>query len=708
MQNRFLGFIITKIVFVLTFFLLTGFITTASAQQQQSFDVTDYRIEAQLLPATNRLQATTDVTFVPKAEMRTVTFELNGSLKVESVQRVASTVTAPPVTTATPKNAPRGVSPVPPAAPQISSGGVNLTFVQDQVGVSNLGPNVRVELGEPVAANTPVTLRFRYAGTLLTPEGGVLATKRLAAVTDEISYLLYPARWFPFHDYAADRAASDITLIVPAGLQAVGYSEEPVAASAGGRYRFVNRKPALIGNFAVGKFSPKTVRSGNYEVQFFTRIGNDARIAEYGEALGRALQYYNQRFGANDTGNKLSVVQIDDESLDVYSAPGMLFLSRKYFETPPQIISERLQREAAYQWWGHTVGLRSFDDSWISQGLAEYSALELREQNAKGEEMEAANRELLERALSFEQSASILRAPATLDDTTAAYQYVMFYKGAAVYRLLRETMGKEKFNQLLRTFLNQYRGKGASIEDFEKLASQVNGANLRYFFARWVDSTGVPEFNADYQIIRTRSGKFIARGTVKQNYENLRLPVDIQLRAEGGDSKVHTVKIDEQSEDFNIESNGAPIEVVIDPQFKLLRIDQDLRVSSIARRGIEQFKEGNYAEAQQQFEAALKLDRSNSWIYYHLGLLFLEQRNYDLAIENFKATLSGNLRPNWLEAWANIKMGNAYDAKGDRDRAISAYQRAQKTGINYDNAQTEVKKYLDTPYDPRNSTTAAK
>ena len=84
-------------------------------------------------------------------------------------------------------------------------------------------------------------------------------------------------------------------------------------------------------------------------------------------------------------------------------------------------------------------------------------------------------------------------------------------------------------------------------------------------------------------------------------------------------------------------------------------------------------------EAQQQFEAALKLDRSNSWIYYNLGLLFLEQRNYDLAIDNFKATFAGRLRPIWLPVWANIKMGNAYDAKGDRTRAVAAYKRAANT-----------------------------
>jgi aminopeptidase N len=45
----------------------------------------------------------------------------------------------------------------------------------------------------------------------------------------------------------------------------------------------------------------------------------------------------------------------------------------------------------------------------------------------------------------------------------------MYGKGA-VFRLLRETLGEQKFNQLLRQFLQQYRGKNASIDDFERLA----------------------------------------------------------------------------------------------------------------------------------------------------------------------------------------------------------------------------------------------
>ena len=680
--------------------VLAACVLAAGAYAQQvkraEFDVTGYVIDAQLLPDDNRLTATADVSFVPQEDTRNVTFELNGSLKVESINRVGGTSTP----------AAAGARPARPAATSLAAGGT-VTFVQDQVGVSDLGPSVRVDLGDTVVKGTPVTLRFKYSGVLNTPSGGPLLNKRLAFVGDDQGYLMYAARWFPFHSYAADFATSDITILAPSGLQIVGHSDQPVAAT-GGKFRFVQQKPGLVGNFAYGKYAARTLRMGEYELQFYTKPGFDNLVQDYGETLGKALEFYTKKFGNADFGKKLVVAQIDDESLDFYSSMGMLFVSSRQFEQGRAVTEERLQREAAMQWWGLTVGLKSFDDAWLSQGLAEYSAFALRESMLDGAKLDALRRELLEKSLTFEQTASLLRAPANLDDQSIAYQYIMYAKGALVFKLLRDTLGEQKFDQLLRTHLQENRGKNVSIDDFEKLVSRVAGQPMRYFFARWIEGTGVPEFTADYQILRTRAGKFIARGTVKQNYDSLRLPVDVQLRSEG-DQGLSTVTLDmqESSADFNIESTGKPIAVVIDPNYKLLRISPELRVSSIARRGIEQFKEGNYAEAQQQFEAALKLDRSNSWIYYHLGLLFLEQRNYDMAIDNFKAALSGNLSPPWLEVWANIKMGNAYDAKGDRARATAAYTRAEKLGDNYDNAQEAVKKYQASPYDPRQDKTTA-
>ncbi len=674
--------------------LLTVLLIPIIAQQvkRAPFDVTNYVMDVSLVPTERRINATVDVSFTPLEETRSVSFELNGSLKVDSITRLdkANAAVVTPSTKTPSKSLPVKAAPQSP-----------VTFVQDQTNSTDLGPHVRIDLGEDVVKGTQVVLRFKYSGILDGPAGGPLLTKRLAYIGDNQGYLMYAARWFPFHDYAADAAMSDITISIPAGFQVVGYSDRTVA-STGGKYHFVQSSPGLPGNFAYGKYTPRTMRIGDQELQFFAKPGNDAVISSYGETLGKALDYYTKRFGPSDSGRRLNVVEIDDDSLDFYSSRGMLFIAQRPFEEARDLTTDRLQREAAFQWWGLTVGLKSFDDAWLSQGLAEYSAFSLRESVLDGAKLDAMRRELLEKSLTFEQTASILRAPANLDDQSIGYQYIMYSKGAFVFKLLRDTLGADKFDQLLRAFLQENRGKSASIDDFEKLASRIAGQNMRYFFARWVESTGVPEFESDYLIIRTRAGNFVARGTVKQNYDNLRLPVEIQLKSEG-DQGLKTVTLDMQdaSADFNIESAGKPLAVVIDPNYKLLRISPDLRVSSIARRGIEQFKEGNYVEAQTQFEAALKLDRSNSWIYYHLGLLFLEQRNFDLAIDNFKAALGGNLNPVWLSVWSNIKMGNAYDAKGDRTRAVAAYKRAEALGDNYDRAQDAVKKYMATPYDPK-------
>ena len=684
------------------------FSVAAFAQQIQRtpFDVTNYRMDVQISPDENKLNATVDVDFVPLEDTRTVSFELNGSLKIESITRQNPFSTTTVSTTQTTKGKTTTIKPN-----TTSTSQSQITFIQDQVGVSDLGPSVKVDLGENVTKGTNVTLRFKYSGVLITPSGGPLLTKRLAYIGANDGYLLYAARWFPFHNYAADQATSDINISVPASFQIVGFGDAP-ATQTGGKYRFVRTKPGLVGNFAYGKYTKTPLSFSGYNIEFYTKAVNGSIVSNYAETLGRALDFYTKKYGEPNSGKRIVVVQIDDESLDFYSTQGMMFMANRLFEQPREITEERLQREAAYQWWGLTVGLKSFDDAWISQGLAEYSAFSLRESTATGAKLDNIRRELLEKALTFEQTASLARTPANLDDQSTAYQYIMFAKGALVFKLLRDTLGEEKFNQLMRKYLENYRGKNASIYDFEQLASQVAGKPMRYFFARWVDSTGVPEFQVDYQIIRTRAGKFVVRGTVKQNYDNLNLPVDVMLRAEGeGNLKTVTVSIDDTSADFNIESDGKPIAVIIDPDYKLLRISEDLRISSIARRGIEQFKEGNYLEAQQQFEAALKLDRSNAWIYYHLGLLFLEQRNFDLAIDNFKAVRDlgnqGSARPTWLHVWAFIKMGNAYDAKGDRPRAIDSYDKAAALGDNYDNAQDAVRKYQATPFDPREKQTTA-
>ena len=110
----------------------------APQQAASRYDITHYRIEAQIIPDQHILRAGADISFVPLDATRSVVFELNGSLKITSIQKDGQELTG---------------------------------FVQDAVGVGSLGPSVRVDLGQVVPANQPVTLRVRWEGALVSPEG---------------------------------------------------------------------------------------------------------------------------------------------------------------------------------------------------------------------------------------------------------------------------------------------------------------------------------------------------------------------------------------------------------------------------------------------------------------------------------------------------------------------------------------------------------
>ncbi|HEU5239004.1 MAG TPA: hypothetical protein VFU37_17875, partial [Pyrinomonadaceae bacterium] len=219
----------SKLSFSVCLFATVLFLLASPALGQPAggprFDITNYRVEAQLNPDEHTLRAGADVTFVPQESTRSVVFELNGSLHVDSVEKDGKQLTG---------------------------------FVQDAVGAGALGPNVRIDLGQVVPANQPVSVRIRWSGALTSPEGGPLANKRLAYIGPEGSYLMYASRWFPFHDYAADRATSDITIIVPTGNLVGGISDDPVNPQADKngvtRFRFVNKQPVLIGNFVAGQY----------------------------------------------------------------------------------------------------------------------------------------------------------------------------------------------------------------------------------------------------------------------------------------------------------------------------------------------------------------------------------------------------------------------------------------------------------------------
>jgi tetratricopeptide (TPR) repeat protein len=655
--------------------LLLALSASARAQTEEgaAIDILHYRINAELIPDSHALKATAALTIKLLKQTQSAVLEINGSLSISDIKG--------------------------------PDGKTSLQFIQDKV--SEL--NVKINLGQLYPAGSEVTLTFEYSGQMATPEGGPIPDKRLAYIGPEGAYLFYAARWFPFHGYAADRATCEITLTVPGNWLVAGHSDAPVAPAQtrDGRksFTFVQREPALIGSFAAGQFIARSITSGGIQVDMFAFPGSEGRLEEFAREIAQILQFYNARFGQYAFGSRYVVAEVDDETLESYSGAGIAFLSHKVLASQKELPVTDLAREVAFQWWGQAVGLKRFDDTWLSQGLAQYSAVLYRESQQSPAEFQSTLSEMLELALAFEQEAPIARAPAQINDQSPAFRSIIFYKGAYIYHMLRGTIGDEKFFKLMREYYSAFRGKNAGISDFEELANKISGTNLRGFFALWVESTGAPEFRVDYTILRTKEGKFKVRGTVRQNIDSFQGPVDLKLEAEGGREQRLTIQMKGTSADFEISSENRPLEVILDPDNRYLRISDALRVSVIVRRGIQHFQREEYADAEEQFRAALKLNPRSSWAWYNLGLLYMEQRNWSKAVDAFTEALNGDLEPRWLEVWCYIYRGNAYDAQGNRERAVAEYTKAKDTGNDYNGAQQVAEKYLGQPYRRERATT---
>ena len=62
-----------------------------------------------------------------------------------------------------------------------------------------------------------------------------------------------------------------------------------------------------------------------------------------------------------------------------------------------------------------------------------------------------------------------------------------------------------------------------------KVAEEVSGQDLGYFFIQWIESSGAPEFKLEYTIFRTQKG-FRVMGKISQDLDTFRMPVDLQDR----------------------------------------------------------------------------------------------------------------------------------------------------------------------------------
>ncbi len=179
--------------------------------------------------------------------------------------------------------------------------------------------------------------------------------------------------------------------------------------------------------------------------------------------------------------------------------------------------------EMAHQWWGQTVGFRSYRDQWMSEGFADASAsIFLQLTRPKPDEFREFMKQ--QRRLITEKNAQGFRpidvGPVTMGIRLSTektgwdiFRDLVYPKGAYILHMIRMMMwsrdtGDQRFKETMHDFLSTYRLQAATTEDFkaivEKHMSQQmdldQNHRMDWFFNQYVYGTDLPNYRFESDV----------------------------------------------------------------------------------------------------------------------------------------------------------------------------------------------------------------
>jgi hypothetical protein len=461
--------------------------------------------------------------------------------------------------------------------------GVPLDFVQEN---KDDDPDFGVILAAPLKQGETATLKIAYGGKDVVQNMG-----------GGNYYPIARENWFPNAAQGlGDYATYHMLFHVPKGLELIATGTRVSQSNEGNTTtsEWKTDTPLPVVGFTLGDFEMKQTKvgaalSGPLELDAFANRNPPDFIAPLAEdgTLGTlattpmlanelsqgqaAVQIYTNYFGPLP----FSHVALTQQSACNYgqSWPMLVYLpicgffddTQKHFLgiggenlSDPMYWKVVTPHEVAHQWWGQTVGFRSYRDQWMSEGFADASAsIFLQATNPKPDQyLDFWNEE---RKLITEKNQFGFRpidvGPVTMGVRLSSaktgfniYQDLVYPKGAYILHMLRLMMwsprdGDARFIATMHDFVNTYKFQAATTEDFKAIVEKhmspgmdLDGnGRMDWFFNQYVYGTALPAYHFE--------GRVTANGDQNSLYFKLtqsgvspsfRMPVPMYLEFANG------------------------------------------------------------------------------------------------------------------------------------------------------------------------------
>ncbi|QXC60017.1 M1 family metallopeptidase [Aquihabitans sp. G128] len=355
--------------------------------------------------------------------------------------------------------------------------------------VSVDGDQITVTPAKALRPGKEVTLELRYAGT---PEPGEFPALGVPVGWQADSLggwftMSEPSgtsTWVPVNDHPSDKATWTITLDTPKAVTGIANGRLTSSKVVGDRRQWVWTTDHPMASYlvlaAMGDYDlVQREGPGDVQVVFAFPKGVPEASRKGFDELDAILAFYSDTFGAYPDDDAGAIVVATSLGLALETQTRPLF----GLDAVGDGKTWALAHEVAHQWFGDAVSPERWSDLWLNEGFATYADWLYRAH--LGEDIDVL------------ASADAGREPSGLAVTdpqaAATFDGSVYEGGARALHALRRTIGDDAFFEVLRTWFAEHDGGNATTAEFEALAEQVSGKDLKAFFTAWLDAPKQPQ-----------------------------------------------------------------------------------------------------------------------------------------------------------------------------------------------------------------------
>ncbi len=378
--------------------------------------------------------------------------------------------------------------------------------------------------------------------------------------------------WLPVVDHPSDKATCEFVITAPAHYQVIASGRQIEQTDLGDGIRLTHTKTIVPLATKVMVFG-----AARFAIEHVGNVG-DVRVETWVYPQDREdgfngyrpahdiLEFFVDRIGPFPY-QKLSNVQSKTRYGGMENA-GNIFYSEGSVSPRGTSIS-LLAHEIAHQWFGDSVSEGDWYHIWLSEGFATYMAALHTEHN---DGMEALDNSLqIQRASIVDYHRRKPDSP-VVDTTITNLNNLLstnsYQKGGWVLHMLRREVGDDQFWRIIRTYYEQHRDGNALTSDLQRVAEEVTGEKLGWFFDQWLRRPGQPDVGVTWRYDKARGETFVE---VEQKQDDLFwFSLEVGISKADGQVQVHTIRVTDRMATLTIPGERKPREVLSDPNTNLL------------------------------------------------------------------------------------------------------------------------------------------